>query len=140
MHIALYGATGKSGSRILTELLSRSHQVTAIVRDPAKLAAQQDLTIVQGDVASASAIADKINGADAVLRTRKGWTGGDTFVASPSLTVVSFSRDGFATNLPAGTVTMPLRTSPVNANATKCVALNRIGRQVVQTPGTGSCT
>jgi type IV fimbrial biogenesis protein FimT len=81
-----------------------------------------------------------INGTDIVLRTRKGWTGGDTFVASPSLTVVSFSRDGFATNLPAGTVTMPLRTSPVDATATKCVALNRIGRQVVQTPGSGSCT
>src|SRR5271163_3717070 len=29
MLIALYGATGASGSRILTELLSRGHQVTA---------------------------------------------------------------------------------------------------------------
>lgn len=67
MHIALYGATGKSGSRILTELLSRGHQVTAIVRDPAKLAAQPGLTVVQGDVSSAAAIAGKIKGADAVV-------------------------------------------------------------------------
>ena len=37
MHIALYGATGLAGSRILTELLARGHRVTAIVRDPAKL-------------------------------------------------------------------------------------------------------
>jgi putative NADH-flavin reductase len=67
MHIALYGATGQSGSRILTELLSRGHQVTAIARDPAKLAAQPGLTVVQGDVSSAEAIASKIKGADAVV-------------------------------------------------------------------------
>ena len=67
MHIALYGATGKSGSRILTELLSRGHQVTAIVRNPAKLAEQPGLTVVQGDVSSADAITTKIEGADAVV-------------------------------------------------------------------------
>jgi uncharacterized protein len=67
MHIALYGATGKSGSRILTELLSRGHQVTAIVRDPAKLAAQPGLTVVEGDVSSTSAITAKIKGVDAVV-------------------------------------------------------------------------
>ena len=37
MKVALYGATGNSGSRILAELVSRGHQVTAIVRDPSKL-------------------------------------------------------------------------------------------------------
>ena len=67
MHIALYGATGKSGSRILTELLLRGHQVTAIARDPAKLAAQPGLTVVEGDVSSASVIAAKIKGVDAVV-------------------------------------------------------------------------
>jgi putative NADH-flavin reductase len=36
MKVARYGAAGKSGSRILTELVSRRHQVTAIVRDPSK--------------------------------------------------------------------------------------------------------
>jgi uncharacterized protein len=67
MHIALYGATGKSGSRILTELLSRGHAVTAVVRDPAKPASQPHLTVVQGDVSSADAIAEKIKGVDAVV-------------------------------------------------------------------------
>jgi uncharacterized protein len=67
MHIALYGATGKSGTRILTELLSRGHQVTAIVRDPAKLSGQPGLTVTQGDVSSAEAIASKIKGVDAVV-------------------------------------------------------------------------
>jgi putative NADH-flavin reductase len=67
MHIALYGATGKSGSRILTELLSRGHAVSAVVRDPAKLAPQPHLTIVQGDVSSVDAISEKIKGVDAVV-------------------------------------------------------------------------
>ena len=67
MQIALYGATGKSGSRILTELLTRGHQVTAIVRNPAKLFTQPGLTVVQGDTASASAIVAKIKGVNAVV-------------------------------------------------------------------------
>jgi putative NADH-flavin reductase len=67
MHIALYGATGNSGSRILTELLTRGHQVTAVVRDQAKLAARPGLTVVQGDVASVEEIASRIKGADAVV-------------------------------------------------------------------------
>lgn len=67
MKVALYGATGKAGSRILTELLSRGHQVTAVVRRPSKLAPQQGLTIVQGDVSSAQEIAAKVKGFDAII-------------------------------------------------------------------------
>ena len=81
-----------------------------------------------------------LDGADEVLRVQKGWTTGDTLVASPSLVAVSFSRDGFALGLPAGSVTLPLRTSPVNDTATRCIVLNRVGRQVVHSPGTGTCT
>jgi uncharacterized protein len=67
MHIALYGATGNAGSRILAELLARGHQVTAIARNPTKLAPQKGLTVVQGDVSSAEAIAERIKGTDAVV-------------------------------------------------------------------------
>ena len=67
MQVALYGATGNSGSKILTELLSRGHQVTAIVRTPEKLIAQPGLTIVKGDVSSIEEIASKIKDADAVI-------------------------------------------------------------------------
>ncbi len=68
MHIALYGATGKSGSRILTELLSRGHRVTAVVRDPSKVTAKHEqLRVVKGDVDSAAAIEEKIVGVDAVV-------------------------------------------------------------------------
>ena len=53
MRIVLYGATGMVGTRILQELLSRGHTVTAVVRDPSKLKAQNNLTIEKGDLLDA---------------------------------------------------------------------------------------
>ena len=44
-NIALIGATGNIGSRVLAELLSRSHTVTAITRDPRKLSARPGMTV-----------------------------------------------------------------------------------------------
>jgi len=71
MKIVLYGATGKAGSRILTELLERGHAVVAIVRnldkDPDKLAPNDGLTVQQGDLSSVEAIAEAIGGAQAVV-------------------------------------------------------------------------
>lgn len=73
-----------------------------------------------------------------VLRRRSGWSSSDTFVANPGLSELVFTRDGFA-DLGGGNVTIPLQTSPVNSNATRCVALNRVGRHAVQKSGVGSC-
>lgn len=67
MQVALFGATGKAGSRILTELVARGHAVTAVVRDTAKISPQKGVTVVQGDVSSADAIAEKIKGVEAVV-------------------------------------------------------------------------
>jgi putative NADH-flavin reductase len=67
MKIVLYGATGKAGSRILTELLGRGHEVVAIVRNPDKLAPNDGLTVQQGDLSSVEAIAEAIGGAQAVV-------------------------------------------------------------------------
>ena len=75
MKIALIGATGFVGSRLLTEALSRGHQVTAIVRDPAKLAVQNDLlTVVTGDVNQTAQLAQQLAGHDVVLSAfNPGW-------------------------------------------------------------------
>jgi putative NADH-flavin reductase len=67
MRIVLYGATGTIGTRILKELLSRGHVVTAVVRDPSKLAPQKDLTIEKGDMLDADSIAKVAKGADVVI-------------------------------------------------------------------------
>jgi nucleoside-diphosphate-sugar epimerase len=37
MRITVFGAAGNVGSRVVAEGLSRGHEVTAVVRDPARL-------------------------------------------------------------------------------------------------------
>jgi putative NADH-flavin reductase len=65
--IALIGASGNVGTRILQELVSRNHEVTAIVRDPAKVPAKAGATAVRGDVAEPAALAALLAGHDAVI-------------------------------------------------------------------------
>jgi putative NADH-flavin reductase len=55
------------GSRILKELLSRGHTVTAVTRDPSKIAAQNGLTIEKGDMLDADNIAKVAKGSDVVI-------------------------------------------------------------------------
>jgi len=68
MKIVLFGATGNLGNVILDEALHRGHQVTAVVRDPAKLATKHAaLTVVQGDVAQPASYARALPGNDAAI-------------------------------------------------------------------------
>lgn len=75
MHIALIGATGFVGSAILTELLQRGHQVTALARDTGKVPTQPGLSVVQADVQQAAQVAQAVKGHDAVVSAfNAGWT------------------------------------------------------------------
>jgi|SRR6516165_9365945 putative NADH-flavin reductase len=65
MNVVVYGATGKSGSRIVTELLSRGHNVTAVARNPAGLPVKAKS--VKDDLSDVNKIAGIISGADAVV-------------------------------------------------------------------------
>jgi uncharacterized protein len=66
MKVVLYGASGMIGSRILEELLSRGHQVTAVVRNPAKVTAA-GVRVLKGDVTDAAGVAQTAKGADAAI-------------------------------------------------------------------------
>jgi len=67
MHIALFGATGRVGGRLLEYALAEGHTVRALVRDPAKLAPRDGLTILAGDVLDPAAVRETITGTEAVL-------------------------------------------------------------------------
>ncbi len=67
MKVVLYGASGMVGSRLLKELVRRGHQVTAVVRDPARVPQEPGVTAVQGDLLDASDVAAKARGADAII-------------------------------------------------------------------------
>jgi uncharacterized protein len=65
MKIVLYGATGNSGQRILQELTSRGHEVTAVVRNTSRLPAT--VKAATDDLSNVDKIASVIAGADVVV-------------------------------------------------------------------------
>src|SRR5207247_6750585 len=68
MRIALFGAGGMIGRRILEEALRRGHEVTAVVRDPTRFSGAADrVAVVQGDVVDAASVAAAVRGHDAVI-------------------------------------------------------------------------
>jgi uncharacterized protein len=65
MNVILYGASGSIGSRILNELMTRGHNVTAVVRNPEKL--PNGVHSKRDDLSALDRIAEVIRGADAVI-------------------------------------------------------------------------
>lgn len=80
MQVALIGASGFVGKEVLKELLSRGHQVVALARDPAKLAAQTGLVVRQADAQDAAQVAAAVQGVDAVVNAyNPGWGEADLY-------------------------------------------------------------
>lgn len=67
MKIALIGATGNAGSRVLAESLSRGHSVRAIVRNPPVVSDKDGLDWMSVDVGDIDALAAAVAGADAAI-------------------------------------------------------------------------
>jgi putative NADH-flavin reductase len=67
MKVALIGATGFVGSRILSEALNRGHQVTAIVRNIEKLPRHPQLRAAKCDVSHEDTVSEVVSGHDAVI-------------------------------------------------------------------------
>ncbi len=67
MKIAIIGASGFVGSRILSEALSRGHSVTAIVTDPDKLPLAPKLDPVKGNATDGATLAPLLAGHDLVI-------------------------------------------------------------------------
>lgn len=68
MKLIVFGATGGTGMRLLEQACAARHQVTAVVRAPAKLRwSHPDLTTVRADVMNAAEIEPIVRNADAVV-------------------------------------------------------------------------
>lgn len=79
--VVLIGATGFVGSILLNELLNRGHQVTAIVRNAAKVIVHNNnLTVAEADVTDSLTIKNLCLGKDAVISAYSpGWTSPDIY-------------------------------------------------------------
>ena len=87
MRIALFGATGMIGHRILREAVQRGHSLTAMARDPSKVETGPLVLAVKADVLDATNVAYVVTGHDAVVSafsplTTGGSQGLDSLVAS----------------------------------------------------------
>jgi len=74
--VLLIGASGFVGAAILSEALSRGHQVVAAVRNPDKITVKHpNLEVVKADASSADAIAKLGQGTDAIISAyNPGWS------------------------------------------------------------------
>jgi putative NADH-flavin reductase len=67
MQIAILGGTGGIGGHVLSWALEAGHPVRALARSPQALPPAPGLAVVRGDALDADAVAEVIDGADAVV-------------------------------------------------------------------------
>ena len=80
MKLTIFGASGATGTTLVQQALAAGHEVTAVVRDPARLAVpdHQRLEVVTADVLDPAAISPAVDGADAVISAVGPGTGAST--------------------------------------------------------------
>ncbi|CAB1458400.1 unnamed protein product [Pleuronectes platessa] len=68
MKIAVLGATGQTGQFLVNQALQQGHTVTAVVRNPGKLAIHHDnLKVVEADIFSADSLKSHFKGQDVIM-------------------------------------------------------------------------
>jgi len=67
MKIAIIGATGNVGRRLVNEALNRHHAITAIARDPSRLPSRTGMSATVGDVSKPDALLPLLKGHDVII-------------------------------------------------------------------------
>lgn len=67
MHIAVFGGTGRVGSRVIQYALAEGHTVRTLARDPSKISPRPGLEVIAGDVLDPADVERTIAGVDAVI-------------------------------------------------------------------------
>lgn len=127
MNIAIIGATGGTGSRVLEQALASGHKVTAVARRPEAVSPAQGLTVRQGDVFDKSSMVKALAGSDVVI----------SCIGPPSNFSPGTGAGGLA-NLKAGQKVMAANFSPGTVmsegipNIIAACQLNGVQRLVMQ--------
>jgi putative NADH-flavin reductase len=89
MKIAVFGATGGTGRQVVQQALAAGHQVTALARDPSRLAgADPNLTVVAGSVLDEAAVQQTLAGADAAVMALGNTANNPEYVVSQGTQVI----------------------------------------------------
>ncbi|MCK2219424.1 NAD(P)H-binding protein [Actinomadura sp. ATCC 31491] len=91
MRLAVLGATGGIGGELVRQGLDRGHEITAVVRDASRLAAEvrDRVDVVEADVMDPAAVAPAVKGRDAVLSAMGSRERGPTTVHSGSVAAIT---------------------------------------------------
>lgn len=95
MKIAVFGATGTTGRLVVEQALEADHEVTALVRDPARLGVGHErLRVVVGGVGDARAVGEVVAGCDAVVSALGTSQRGPTSVCADGARAILRAMDG----------------------------------------------
>jgi len=68
VRVTVFGASGRTGRRVVEQGLDRGHEITAFARDASRLGTSHErLTIVEGDARGLEAVATAVRGGDAII-------------------------------------------------------------------------
>ncbi|MFI7120059.1 NAD(P)-dependent oxidoreductase [Amycolatopsis sp. NPDC049868] len=82
MRIAVVGASGMAGSRVVAEAASRGHRVTAVFRGTPPDSPHPEVEVVRGDATDVSRMSAVFAGADAVVGATRPEPGAEDTVAA----------------------------------------------------------
>jgi putative NADH-flavin reductase len=141
MKLLIFGATGATGRQLVDQALAQGHEVTAFVRNPAKVTTQHEkLKVVKGNILDCHSVGAAVAGQDAVfsaLGVRFNWW--------PLVTAIVVSQVLVRTTimprwlhlltdigLPVLALLYTARTPPIVSEATKCIlaAMEREGTKL----------
>ncbi len=96
MKVALIGITGRVGSRVATELLTRGHSVTGIARHPEKSNPRPGLDLKLGDATNPSSLTPLLAKHDAVISASRFQT------SNPGALIAAIKKAGVSRLLVVG--------------------------------------
>jgi putative NADH-flavin reductase len=135
MKLTIFGATGATGTSLTRLAVAAGHEVTAVVRDAARLTvpAHPRLRIVTADVMNPAAIIPAVTGADAVLSALgpRG-TGPTTVIQDSSAAIIAAMREAGARRLVtlSGSIVSDAGEGPIMSYLVKPVMRRTILRHV----------
>ena len=141
MKLLIFGATGGTGRQLVDQALAQGHDVTAFVRNPAKMTLQHEkLKIVRGNVMDCHSVGAAVAGQDAVfsaLGVRFNWWPLITAIAVSQVLVRTIEMPHSLRlladiGLPVLALLYTARTPPIVSEATKCIlaAMEREGTKL----------
>jgi putative NADH-flavin reductase len=91
MKLTIFGASGATGTSLVQQALAAGHSVTAVVRDPGRLAvpAHQRLEVVTADVLDPADISPAVDSAGAVISAVGPGTGASTLRQDSTRSIIA---------------------------------------------------